>query len=248
MLRGGGRSKLSVSSLSAFSGFKSFEKDYCRYGRTAFTLAEVMITLGVIGVVAALTMPTLIKHYKQHQTISQLKKVYTVLNQAFKLSEIDNGEYSDWTVNQNDTTAEEYVNKYWLPYLKVTKVCESYSDCGYDQNYPWIHIDGTLSNEGITGTNLRRAIILSDGTLISFRTAPNNQPENSPKLNIDLNGYKGPNKSGIDYFWMVPSSKGVVPFYFEIEGSPGNNCLDQGEFCFYKIVQDGWKISDDYPW
>ena len=40
----------------------------------AFTLAEVLITLGIIGVVAALTMPALIGHYKKVQTIAQLKK------------------------------------------------------------------------------------------------------------------------------------------------------------------------------
>ena len=57
--------------------------------KKAFTLAEVLITLGIIGVVAALTMPALIANYKKQQTIVQLKKAYTTLAQGFKLAQVD---------------------------------------------------------------------------------------------------------------------------------------------------------------
>lgn len=52
----------------------------------AFTLAEVLITLGIIGVVAAMTLPTLINSYKKQQTVTHLQKVYTSLNQALRLA------------------------------------------------------------------------------------------------------------------------------------------------------------------
>ena len=55
------------------------------------TVGEVLITLGVIGVVAAMTMPTLIKKYQQHVAVTQLKKAYTELNQAIKFSEAEYG-------------------------------------------------------------------------------------------------------------------------------------------------------------
>lgn len=48
-------------------------------GLLAFTLAEVLITLGIIGVVAAMTLPTLINNYRKQETIAKLKKVYSVL-------------------------------------------------------------------------------------------------------------------------------------------------------------------------
>lgn len=57
-----------------------------------FTLAEVLITLGIIGIVAAMTMPTLIGKYQKKQTAVQLKKVYTEMSQAVALSELDNGD------------------------------------------------------------------------------------------------------------------------------------------------------------
>ena len=48
----------------------------------AFTLAEVLITLGIIGVVAAFTLPNLIANYKKNSTVEQLKVAYSTLNQA----------------------------------------------------------------------------------------------------------------------------------------------------------------------
>lgn len=53
-----------------------------KYG---FTLAEVLITLGIIGVVAAMTMPSLIASHKEKETVSKLKKVYSTLSNAFYL-------------------------------------------------------------------------------------------------------------------------------------------------------------------
>ena len=43
-----------------------------------FTLAEVLITLGIIGVVSALTMPALVANYKKQEAVSKLKKSYTM--------------------------------------------------------------------------------------------------------------------------------------------------------------------------
>ena len=47
-----------------------------------FTLAEVLVTLGIIGVVSALTVPTLMQNYQKKSYVTQLHKVYNELNQA----------------------------------------------------------------------------------------------------------------------------------------------------------------------
>ena len=54
--------------------------------KNGFTLAEVLITLGVIGIVAALTMPSLIANYQKQVTISKLKKIYSILGQQILLA------------------------------------------------------------------------------------------------------------------------------------------------------------------
>ena len=60
--------------------------------KKAFTLSEVLITLGIIGMVAALTMPAVIANYQKQETVSRLQKVYSVLSQAVKRAELSEGE------------------------------------------------------------------------------------------------------------------------------------------------------------
>lgn len=61
-----------------------------------FTLAEVLITLGIIGIVAAMTLPVLIANHREKQKVTQLKKVYSVLQQAFLLAQSKHGESKYW--------------------------------------------------------------------------------------------------------------------------------------------------------
>ena len=68
--------------------YNSSMKNYNKRKR-AFTLAEVLITLGIIGVVAALTIPTLISNYQKKVTVAKLKYAYSVLIGAFKMAEVD---------------------------------------------------------------------------------------------------------------------------------------------------------------
>ena len=64
--------------------------------KRAFTLAEVLITLGIIGIVAALTMPALIGNYRKSQTVTQLKKIYSALQQSILMSQNEYGDIADW--------------------------------------------------------------------------------------------------------------------------------------------------------
>src|SRR5574344_3139527 len=101
---------------------------------TAFTLAEVLITLGIIGVVAAMTIPTLI-HQKNVQTAeTKLKKFYSTMSQATQLLQAEYGDYSNWSPSDSDDikpwfdeylskvlkyTKAEYVQNYGTRYLRV---------------------------------------------------------------------------------------------------------------------------------
>ena len=107
--------------------------------KRAFTLAEVLITLGIIGVVAALTIPTLIANYQEKQTVSRLTKAYATISNAYQMAKVENGELSDWGFTANATngttnpetgeyeiadTTVNNSNLFWakmVPYLKVVK-------------------------------------------------------------------------------------------------------------------------------
>ena len=99
----------------------------------AFTLAEVLVTLGIIGVVAGLTLPVLIANYNNHITEVRLKKFYSIFNQAIQQSIADNGDTSTWDYsfsgtydNDKQETPEDYsgvlnrnFDKYIAPYIKI---------------------------------------------------------------------------------------------------------------------------------
>lgn len=80
--------------------------------RFGFTLAEVLITLGIIGVVAAMTIPTLVGNYKYMVLQTQFKKAYSDLNQASKLFQVHNGiSVSDFAANEGTTKAQKEFSK-----------------------------------------------------------------------------------------------------------------------------------------
>ena len=85
-----------------------------------FTLAEVLITLGIIGVVAAMTLPTIINNYQKQVTVNKLKKFYTVMTQAIKLEEAQNGSLEYWMTDCPDKNAcfEPWYNKHLDKHIK----------------------------------------------------------------------------------------------------------------------------------
>lgn len=94
---------------------------------TAFTLAEVLITLGIIGVVAALTLPTLIQSYKKQVLGTRIKKFASISAQATKMAEAEHGpaayfdQLPDSAAPNEDrgTKTLEIYNKYYRKYIKT---------------------------------------------------------------------------------------------------------------------------------
>ena len=224
--------------------------------RCAFTLAEVLITLGIIGIVAAMTMPSLINNYQKKQTIVRLKKVYSIISQAYTMSETDNGPAEDWIDSSqtiNTENVKKYVQSYWLPYFKSIQECSKEGDCSYNVNVK--RPDGQYSI-ALVGNN-RYTIILSDGTLIAF--VPFGWDEDagvlywgtSQRFYIDLNGPKRPNVLGKDVFILTIYNKRITGnCYTFSENSLNAECSKTGsaQCCSMKIIRDGWEIKDDYPW
>lgn len=93
--------------------------------KIGFTLAEVLITLGIIGVVAALTLPSLITSYKRQEASARLKKFNSMMGQALILSVEENGDVNDWDLS---LTPKQFANKYWGPYLKTLSIEENNSN------------------------------------------------------------------------------------------------------------------------
>ena len=85
--------------------------------KTGFTLAEVLITLAIIGVVAALTIPSIIANNRKKEFETGFAKAYRTITTAMMLSQAENGELTDWgwdTVN-TDEGKIAFAEKYILP-------------------------------------------------------------------------------------------------------------------------------------
>ncbi len=217
---------------------------------SGFTLAEVLITLAIIGVVAALTIPTVVKNYQKQQTIAKLKKAWSMISQAYNMSQAQNGMYQTWDKAVDIGTAQ-YFNQYWKPYLKVSKVCTSYSDCGYKALAPWKHSNGNNSTTNVVSTTSRTTFLTPDGILFIIFTSSGSLAVNDSVI-IDLNGSKEPNVFGKDLFRFTRTDKGILPNCYATNNMTtiNNNCskTGAGDCCAAKLSRDGWEMKDNYPW
>ena len=125
--------------------------------KLAFTLAEVLITLGIIGVVAAMTMPTLIQNYRRKVVEKKLYTTYNILQNMVRMSAVDNGDPYNWVLDNDD---DEIFEKYFAPYLKIIEKCSRKSS---------VYCDTSMKGISGTDTNVYKyKYILSNGVGIIF--------------------------------------------------------------------------------
>lgn len=184
---------------SLFTSHFSFKK-------AAFTLAEVLITLGIIGVVAAMTMPSLIQNYQEKATVTKLKKCYSLVSQAY-VSILNDEGGSDTLQAGDDLEMMEKFGKY----LKYQKTCGRNKGCFPNVTYKSVTGNGYSKWEDDT-TDRSRAI-LTDGTLIMFNKSVITENENYiyAQIYVDINGFKGPNQLGRDFFYFYINPEKIVP-------------------------------------
>ncbi|HNW25959.1 MAG TPA: type II secretion system protein [Candidatus Gastranaerophilaceae bacterium] len=168
-----------------------------------FTLAEVLITLTIIGVVAALTVPNLYAYYQKTQYVTQLKKIYTEISQALKLMMADESInkitasdtlYCDETAGCIwDEAYQRAGNDFLKKYFKVIKDCgrENLSTCFAD-NYK------SISGNEAGGIGCYYSVIIASGASICI--SGQSGTYNAGTFIVDINGLKLPNVAGRDLF------------------------------------------------
>ncbi len=150
-----------------------------------FTLAEVLITLGVIGVVAAMTIPTMITNYQKKQTAIEVKKAYTELNQILRMAIADHGDPSGWDY-YGANELPQWVQTYFEPYVKATgaKTCASMEEClGLPLPYP-LH----FAKPGSVNTQVGQYAVSKLGSPIGygfFRYGGNYEPVTRVRVYIN---------------------------------------------------------------
>jgi len=179
----------------------------------AFTLAEVLVVIGIIGVVAALTIPTLIQNSQEKALLTEFQETYSILQQVYIQVAQDNGTGDKWT----DTTAMYNMLK---PYFKLIKECPD-ADCDATANFYT-----SLSGVNGAGGSYRYHFMLANGAVIFIGPADGTWPAG---LQVDINGKKGPNKVGYDFFGLDFSKKNNLPFLsWPFYTSDGSSFVEDG--------------------
>lgn len=140
--------------------------------KKGFTLAEVLITLGIIGVVAALTMPALIQKNQDKELLSGIKKTYSDISNAVLRAQTDYGVVGDNSIlfdpyNTSIETAEKFIK-----YFNGAKLCKSKTQRGcaqyyYDIKYATTKVDSG-SGQTVVNTDNYPRIILNSGAVLAI--------------------------------------------------------------------------------
>ncbi|MBR1942574.1 type II secretion system protein [bacterium] len=180
----------------------------------AFTLAETLIVMGIIGVVAALTLPNLNSSTGDKEKVTKLKKIYSDLNDAFGRAQAVYGPFDEWFLKDNNNAAK--VSRYISRIEDFSKVT---TDCGVVANAPcWKSTHSTYSN-----TSNARTFQLADGASMYVINNVDDCVKNG-HIWVDIDGpTKGSNKPGYDQFLFTVKNNEMVPAF----GDDGQNAVSK---------------------
>ncbi len=213
--------------------------------RFGFTLAEVLITLGIIGVVAAMTIPTLMQKYYEKQTVAKLKETYSILSQALKSASQEEGLPEEWGYDFANRVAAEGGAAILKKYIKVATDCgvdDTKGNCFYNGDYKALN---DSEHWNFSKSSAEYKMTLLNGTAIYFRFVDKSEGNGMVmSFKVDTNGPAKPNTLGRDLFFMrYYEGKGLLlvgnP---QIESPYTESCLNKtqyGQGCAYYVVTFG---------
>ena len=237
--------------------------------RNAFTLAEVLITLSILGVVAAMTIPNIIHSYKKTYTETRLKQAYSILENTLELAKINNGNTGNINqifdeANSAEVPADYFGEHFLKPYVSFNEECKiGNSNCkgSYSYMYNLLAIDNQNAYQYYANNYYR--LVLKNGMSIGVYKKSNYVIW----LFVDINGKQNPNRYGKDVFLFSITNDngcpnraydcwktdrvyaGTISSYYGIPTAEtaSTKCEKEGLSCSAVIKRNGWKIPDDYP-
>lgn len=179
----------------------------------AFTLAEVLITLGIIGVVSSMTLPAVVQKEQEKVTVARVKKAYSILSQAYLMTSQKYGTPDEWgATTMNEASSHIFVANKFIPFMKVTKNCIGMSSVE-TQKY---------CTKTMYDINSYASVKIADGITIIFRTWNGNCSTNHSDSNkylqnvcgwiaVDTNATGKPDIWGRDIFSFYLTKYGIYP-------------------------------------
>lgn len=170
-----------------------------------FTLSEVLLVLSVIGVVAALTIPTLVQKIGTDQNKASWKKAYSVISQSATMLTNDNGgNISNLCAGNNSVCVRQKLGNY----MNMIKTCD-----GANNSDPLLTPCWAATGVGTNTGESKSVVLLADGSsfMFDYEYTPCNTTTNACYIvDVDVNGPKPPNSIGADIFYAYVYSDGSV--------------------------------------
>lgn len=191
----------------------------CSAKNKGFTLAEVLITLGIIGIIAAMTLPTLIQKQQEKVFVVKLQKAYSILTQAFSMATMDNSTPVDW-IDGSAPNSKQSANNlafYLKKQLKISKDCSNINTSCFNNGEAYT-IDGKHWSYANTLKNISSSFVTTDGYAINIQTESSDcstpTVDGKPscaQMYVDINGTLKPNTIGKDIFLFYIAEKSIYP-------------------------------------
>ena len=172
----------------------------------AFTLAEVLVTLGIIGVVSAMTVPTLMQNHQKKTYVAQAHKFYNEMQQALSMFLTDNNAVGINETKLNNSDFDVSVTPFVKNYFKVVQDCgDTPTPCFADE---YKSLNGTVITPGRGQAS--RCFSLASGASFCMGYFSGNADTGEGYIYVDTNGRKGPNIGCRDYWRMFYFSDASV--------------------------------------
>ena len=220
--------------------------------RKGFTLAEILITLTVIGVVAALTIPTLLQKTNDAELKTALKRQYANWQQAFYELSADNAGIEEVFSGDGSPSADANSMNAFLAKLSYIKNCGTGKGCWYDTEQKYLGGSFVRYFDTAYNGNFGKAI-LTDGSMIAINELPGVcnsgvglgdevlNGQGCAVLYIDVNGAKPPNTEGKDFFLFWITKSGIYPSGSHGDGitcEPDSNTWQTDQGCAAKYLSE----------
>ena len=224
----------------------------------AFTLAEVLITLGIIGVVAAMTLPTLIMNHRKQVTVNKVKKFYTVMSQATNSAIAEYGSMEDWqgfTTTRNGEEMQNWFDTYLKPYLKVIdEFVKTDEETGYSTLFVVLSDGSVFSMVNWAGSaksddNANHVQDNHNGLIhLSYLTDKKLIDDVDSRIGcVNMFNFLFYSPLKDQYFFQPYTYQANTPEKYNreffIEQLKGGNT----QYCAAVMMFDGWQIKSDYP-
>ncbi len=217
--------------------------------KKGFTLAEILLALSIVGIIAVLTVPVFMGSYKEKIYASSLKKTYTEITTAITAlladeQAGDNQNFYNTSAGVSNSSynsgAQYFLDNYFKLVKNTTKCSNTSNPCYKAGTY-----HNKAGNNGTLSSDYKCALI-STGALVCMKVTGGRA-----YIVVDVNGKRSPNTVGEDVFSFYIQPDGTVVDVYDLIYTNNCNSASSGSLeiiasgCFNDVMKNGWKVKMD---